>query len=242
MKEFRIARCISEDGKSVRRYAIFKDRSNKQPIEVDDNGREYFSIDNWIQSDPEMDQFNHGSLAKRLKYSFVGKPKDMVDSIANGYGDALYSNNFMGCRLEGVVYYLDREYGEMLREKTLEGWKDAVYKYVLYFNCIPLDVNSGRKDYNRVNIYFDTAKDAIAMAERLINDSITLAGKLEGHRVDEDIIDKTFGCYVEHPVEDLTFRQFRDIHEYGDIFTKNPKVSKRLLENMFTIIQEPINN
>ena len=45
MKEFRIARCISEDGKSIERCAIFKDRSRRRPIQVDDKGREYFDVE-----------------------------------------------------------------------------------------------------------------------------------------------------------------------------------------------------
>lgn len=239
MKEFRIAKCLSEDGMSVRRYAIFKDKSRNRPIEVDENGKEYFSVDNWIQSEPEMDEFNHGGLAKYLKYSFSGKPKDMVDSVRMGYGDVIHVTNLFG-RIESVLYFLDREYGEILRQKTLEGWKDAVYKYVLYFNSIPLDINNGRRDFNRENIYFESAKDAIKMAERLISDSTTLAFKLEGLPFKKDADYMIFSSYIENPVSDLVFEQLEDIYEYGDIMKINTNIPKRKLENMFTIKQEPI--
>ena len=129
MKEFRIARCISEDGKSIKRYAIFKDRSRRIPIQVDDKGREYFEVDNWIQSNPELDEFNYGNLKDRLKYSFNRKPEDMITSIKRGYGDVISVRHIL-VSLESVLYFLDREYGESLRKKTIEGWKQTKFGYV----------------------------------------------------------------------------------------------------------------
>lgn len=48
MKEFRVARCIDDrrDVPVIKKYAIFKDGSRRRPIETDDKGREYISVDN----------------------------------------------------------------------------------------------------------------------------------------------------------------------------------------------------
>ena len=70
MKEFRIAKCISEDGKGVGKHVIFKDGSRRKPILEDQEGREYIEIDNWINGDPDLLEFNYyPSMVKRMSLS-----------------------------------------------------------------------------------------------------------------------------------------------------------------------------
>ena len=86
-------------------------------IQIDNEGREYY-----YPSNPND------------KYGlFTGKPKDAIECIRNGYGDAFIERNLLGFKAEHVIRFLDREYGEKIRQKTLEGWKDAKFAYGVNF-------------------------------------------------------------------------------------------------------------
>ena len=109
MKEFRIARCLSDDGNSIREYAIFKDGSRKKPVLEDDEFGKYFEVDNWINSDPELLEFNYTPTVREFKkLSFSGRVADMVESIRMGCGDVVSVNDNLpfGLRLENVLYFL----------------------------------------------------------------------------------------------------------------------------------------
>ena len=239
MKEFRIAKCISEDGKSIKRYAIFKDGSRRKPINTDGEGREYFEVDNWIQGNPEMDEFNNGSLNRYLKYSFTGKPKDMLESIKRGDGDVISVIKIFG-RIERVLYFLDREYGESLRKQTIEGWKNTKYGYVLYFNSIALDKNSGMYDFERKNIFFDNSQQAIDLADHIVKDAMVNAYRLFGLPYKKGAPYLSFMDDLDRPMFDLIFKQFENIHNEGDIFKMKKGVTYKTLLKEFTIKQEPI--
>ena len=241
MKEFRVARCIDDRGDVpvIKKYAIFKDGSRRLPIETDDKGREYISVDNWIQSEPEMDEFNHGELNNYLKYSFSGKPKDAIDSIRKGYGDVLSVIRVFG-KIERVLYFLDRDYGEPLRQQTLNGWKDTKYGYVLYFDSIALNRNNGTRDFEREDIFFNSSGDAIKFAERMVANSVTLADKIHGYPYKKDAPYLSFMDEIENPVVDLVFKQFEDIYNEGDVFKRKDGVTSKTLLRSFSIKQEPI--
>ena len=239
MKEFRIAKCISEDGKSIKRYAIFKDGSRRKPINTDGEGREYFEVDNWIQGNPEMDEFNNGSLNRYLKYSFTGKPKDMLESIKRGDGDVISVIKIFG-RIERVLYFLDREYGESIRKQTIEGWKNTKYGYVLYFNGIALDKNSGMDDFERKNIFFDNPQQAINLADHIVKDAMANAKQLSGLPYKNGAPYLSFIYDPDKPMFDLIFKQFEDIYNEGDIFKMKKGVTYKTLLKEFTVKQEPI--
>ena len=239
MKEFRIARCISEDGKSIGRYAIFKDRSRRRPILVDKKGREYFDVDNWIQSNPELDDFNHGHLKEILKYSFSRKPEDMITSIKRGYGDVISVKYIFG-KIESVLYFLDREYGEFLRKQTIEGWQQAKFGYVLYLDSIALDRNTGSSDYLRKDILFNNYKDAIKLAERIVENAIEIADKIQGLTYYEKAPYMEFMEDIDNPVVELVFDQFEEIYDEGDVFKRKGDVTSKMLLRKFKIYQEPI--
>lgn len=238
MKEFRIARCISEDGKSIERYAIFKDRSRRRLIQVDDKGREYFDVDNWIQSNPELDEFNHGNLKDRLKYSFNRKPEDMITSIKKGYGDVISVRHILG-RLESVLYFLDREYGESLRKQTIEGWKQTKFGYVLYFDSIALNKNSGDNDRRRKDIFFNSYEDAIKLAERIVANAMEIADKIQGFTYKDNPY-LSFIEDVDNPAVELVFDQFEEIYDEEDVFKRKEGITRKTLLRKFKIYQEPI--
>ena len=239
MKEFRIAKCVSEDGKSIGRYAIFKDGSRRKPILVNKKGQEFFIVDNWIQSNPELDEFNHGHLIDILKYSFSHKPEDMITSIRRGYGDVIAARYIFG-RTESVLYFLDREYGESLRKQTIEGWQQAKFGYVLYLDSIALNRTTGISDYLRKDILFNNYKDAIKLAERIVQDSVEIADKIQGLTYYEKAPYMEFMEDIDNPVVELVFDQFEEIYDEGEIFKRKGDVTSKTLLRKFKIYQEPI--
>lgn len=120
MKEFRIARCLDDNGKGISEYAIFADGSRKKRIETDENYGKYFEVDNELNTDAKT----------FLRFSFSGRIKDAIDTIKNGNGDCIKSFNFFGGH-NSVLYFIDREVGEKLRQKSLDGWKDAKFAWVV---------------------------------------------------------------------------------------------------------------
>ena len=241
MKEFRIARCldISKNGMPViRKYAIFKDGAPRHLIETDDEGREYFSVPNWINNDPEMDDFNYCiSIKKYMKYCFAGKPKDMIESIRRGYGDVICCyQSFL--RIDRVLYFLDRDYGESLRKKTIEGWKDAKFAYGLY--CDSISVNTcGQLEYGRPDIYFDSVKDAIELATKIAEEAYQKAFSLAGLPWKHDAEYLSFFNGL-NPLHRIIFSLLEDVHEEGDILKVRDDASLQKAISLFKIKQEVV--
>ena len=244
MKEFRIARCLDIDKNGIpviRKYAIFKDGAPRHLIETDDEGREYFSVPNWINNDPEMDEFNYCISIKKymkyMKYCFAGKPKDMIESIRRGYGDVICCyQSFL--RIDHVLYFLDRDYGESLRKKTIEGWKDAKFAYGLY--CDSISVNTcGQLEYGGQNIYFDSAKDAIELATKIAEEAYQKAFSLAGLPWKRDAEYLSFFNDL-NPLHRIIFSLLEDVYEEGDILKVRDDASLQKAISLFKIKQEVV--
>ena len=239
MKEFRIARCLdnSKNGIPViRKYAIFKDGTPRRIIETDDEGREYFSVPNWINNDPEMDDFNYrDSIKKYMKHSFLVKPKDMIESVRKGYGDVM-CRNFLG--IERVLYFLDRDYGESLRKETIEGWREAKFAYGLY--CDSISVNTcGQLEYGRQNIYFDSVKDAIELATKIAEEAYQKAFSLAGLPWKHDAEYLSFFDGL-NPLHRIIFSLLEDVYKEGDILKVRDDASLQKAISLFKIRQEVV--
>lgn len=239
MKEFRIARCLdnSKNGIPViRKYAIFKDGTPRRIIETDDKGREYFSVPNWINNDPEMDDFNYcNSIKKYMKHSFLVKPKDMIESVRKGYGDVM-CRNFLG--IERVLYFLDRDYGESLRKETIEGWKEVKFAYGLY--CDSISVNTcGQLEYGRQNIYFDSVKDAIELATKIAEEAYQKAFSLAGLPWKHDAEYLSFFDGL-NPLHRIIFSLLEDVYEEGNILKVRDDASLQKAISLFKIRQEVV--
>ena len=94
----------------------------------DEFGREFFNVPNLLNNPKRMSNqlFHH-------------RIKDAVDTIRNGDADVISRVDKFG--LETVVRYIDRDYGEKVREQFLEGWKDAKFAHiVLASGCFTLDI------------------------------------------------------------------------------------------------------
>lgn len=89
-------------------------------IQKDKNGREYYCPNN-----------PHDKLGL-----FLEKPKDAIECIRNDFGDGFTQSNLFGMSLENVVRFIDREYGEEVRQKTLEGWNNVKFAFGVSFGFL----------------------------------------------------------------------------------------------------------
>lgn len=122
-------------------------------VRVDENGYEYFPVPNLYSKD-------------KFKL-FTNKVKDAYQTILDGNGDAMEIKSFGG---EGVRKYVDRQYGEKLRAKFLEGWKGAEFTYSIKYGHINSMTDGYLLDKNNniISVYednpnyiqFDTEEDA----------------------------------------------------------------------------------
>ena len=55
--------------------------------------------------------------------------KTMVEQIRKGQGDAILRSHFLGATMEHLVYFEDRKYGEEIKHKSIEGYKDTEFAY-----------------------------------------------------------------------------------------------------------------
>lgn len=92
----------------------------------DENGRDYFNVPNLL---------NHPE--RITNHIFSHRIKDAVDTIRNGDGDVVARLKSFG--FENVIRYLDRDYGEKVRELFLEGWKNAKFAYIVLANGFYID-------------------------------------------------------------------------------------------------------
>lgn len=112
-----------------------------------------------------------------LRFSYSGRIKDAVEMIRNGNGDCISSMKFVW-RIDNVLYFLDRQIGEELRQKSLEGWKDTKFGWVI--ECGNKNSFSGYSMLNKKNeritvfdkdrspMVFDTKESADEYVEYLI--------------------------------------------------------------------------
>lgn len=89
-------------------------------IQKDKDGREYYCPNN-----------PHDKMGL-----FLGRPKDAIECIEKGLGDGFSQSHLFGMSLENVVRFIDREYGEEIRQKTIEGWENAKFAFGVSFNFL----------------------------------------------------------------------------------------------------------
>lgn len=213
MKEFRIAKCL--DNGVVKEYAIFKDGSRRKRILTNNEYGKYFEVDNELNhDDPTL-----------LSRSFNGRIKDAIDTIRNGNGDVVKSTKgFFGERMDSVVYFIDRKVGEEVRQRSIEGWKDTKFGWVI--TCGP------KKSYLRpinakgetLSMFdpvsdratFDTRDEAVSFIEGLIEKAkeyaTDLSVKLNGV-TDEETIQNIFNDMMDR-VEADTNSKFNVIIDF----------------------------
>ena len=120
MYNFRVAECLIE-GKLVE--CVFIDGGKQLAVHKTSDGHKYFCVDNYI--DKSIDLYSK---------TFINRIGDAVQVVKDGNGDVIsvYRSCFGG-ECISVWYFIDREYGEEMRNKTIEGWKDASFGYAVKF-------------------------------------------------------------------------------------------------------------
>lgn len=96
-----------------------------------------------IQKDKDGREYYYPNNPHEEMGLFLGRPKDAIECIRNDFGDGFSSSYLFGMSLESVVRFIDRKYGEAIRQKTLEGWKNAKFAYGVSFGFLN-SFNGGR--------------------------------------------------------------------------------------------------
>ena len=165
---------------------------------TDENGHEYkvftsknYNGEKYIELDNQLDTEDEGPFIK----TFTGRIKDAVETIRNGDGDAISVSQFLGSKIIYVIHFLNREFGEEIKKKSLDGWKDAKFGWIIIFGgrssmtrAYPLT------EKNEVHMFFDndapkvfdTMGDAKAYMTSLLDTAKTYAEKYSDIAVDKN--------------------------------------------------------
>lgn len=149
-------------------FVVFTN-GNKKLIHNDDKYGKFIYVNNKLNTDDE-EPFN--------KF-FTGRIKDAVETIRNGDGDVIKVGRILGLAID-VLYFLDREIGEQLRQKSIRGWENAKFGWIItcgnkysLWGYSPL--TNGYKTYsqffdNEVKpIVFDNREGAVKYIEEIIS-------------------------------------------------------------------------
>ena len=118
-------------GTIVDKIAIYDEDENQIDcceIQKDLMGREFYA--------PSNPHDEHGS--------FFARPKDAIECVKNGFGDIFKESPTSICGLattcsHHVLRFIDRDYGEELRQRTLTRWKNVKFEYGVM--CSYLNIN-----------------------------------------------------------------------------------------------------
>ncbi|MCM1214043.1 MAG: hypothetical protein NC548_05935 [Lachnospiraceae bacterium] len=143
-------------------------------VSTDETGHKYIHVPNLFRQ--------NGSVLE--KFSFRHRVGDMVTHIRNGWGDCIQVTHLL-VRSESLVWFLDREYGDTMRQKSLEGWKGTEFKWAVFetnrtFGDCPVNVRGELVhqfigttviDADDIHIqYYDTEKDAQAFINGILDE------------------------------------------------------------------------
>lgn len=239
MKEFTIVNLKESDGKT-RKYATFKDRSESRPIFIDEDGYEYFTIPNHINGDIELEKFNCncGYIYDKYKFTYIHRHYDALETIRNGNRDIVRRPHFFRHLNDvDVMYFLDREYGEYLRNMFLNNTSTFTKKYVAKDISSPICI----KDENG-KFKFDTIEEAVTCIDKYINKVLSYVQLFIGRKFDINdtkFMDEIFDI-LKKENDDITL-YFMILHSMnatddGTIIYIDDDI-KLFLKNSFTIEQ-----
>lgn len=150
-------------------FAVFTN-GDKKLIHNDDKYGKFIYVDNKLNTDDE-EPFNR---------FFTGRIKDAVETIRNGDGDCIQANKML-VKTVHVIHFLDREIGEKLHQKSIEGWKDSNFGWIItcgnktsfggyhpladgYVLCFPFDFDNKTKP-----LVFTEREEAVKYIEKMIS-------------------------------------------------------------------------
>lgn len=99
---------------------FWKDKSYNSIVQNHPEYGEYIVVPNYLRKGNSLeDEF------------FTYRPKDFVESVKNGDADVMDVSDFF-VHTEHALYFLDREIGEKLRQKSIEGLKDSEFDIAIF--------------------------------------------------------------------------------------------------------------
>ena len=140
----------------------------ERKIKVDDEGHQFFYVPNLM----------HTPSSSRINQLFTNRIKDAAETIKNGDGDVLCVSNLFSTI--NVLYFLDRNYGSILREEFLKGWEDVKFSYAITCgNTSTLDTDDNFSSSTNTTHYFDTEIEANNYLSNLKNYALQYAKKYQ---------------------------------------------------------------
>lgn len=179
-----------KDGIKFAKYSI-NGEEYKEVIETNDDGYEYYTVPNIIHP---ID-INYGDS----DYMFTNRIKDAVDTIRKGDADILVTNRIFSFDSTFPIKFVDKEYGNMMRQKFITEFKDAKFCYAIKggwtcsfngYNYITEDGKENIFSESKVKT-FDTIDDALSYINSLLAKATSLASDyITGSDADKDKIIK----------------------------------------------------
>lgn len=189
-------------------FAVFENGDNKLIHNDEKYGYgKFIYVDNKLNTDDE----------KPFNKLFTGRIKDAVETIRNGDGDCIQIHETF-VKTVNVIHFLDREIGEKLRQKSIEGWKDSNFGWIItcgnkasfsgyypladgYVSCSPFDFDDKTKP-----LVFAEREEAVKYIEKMISTAkeyvAEYASKLkfikdieDKEKLCDDMLHKIKDCY-----------------------------------------------
>lgn len=120
-RRFQSLEGIKGNQKIIDKLALYDEHGDQIgafTIHTNNDGYEYIYCKN---------TYNHHGL-------FSDLPKDAYDHIKYGMGDVMINGLMFNTVVTKVLRFIDRDYGEKMRAKFLEGWKTAKFEWGINFN------------------------------------------------------------------------------------------------------------
>lgn len=210
---------------------LFQRTDSKVPIvhqiSKDTNGYEYYNVPN-IYNYRTLFEGKEGVIL----YTFRRMPKDMLTTIREGDGDVITRGIF---GTEQVARYLDREYGESLRQQTLEGWKDTKFGWGLSISSGGFGGNSLISSKLGVRTFFNAKK------------VFSCSSKEEAQKMRDYLVDRCKNILIKDyedfllKLKELGIKDENDtIDSLWKTYMDDSRLSEHVLTAMFALYASPL--
>ena len=187
---------------------FWRERHMEKCVVQNDEYGEYFMVPNCLNP-----------VNSIFASSFTRRIKDAVESIKNGDGDCIETTKFFGFQNMHVHYYLDREVGEKLRQKTIEGFKDVEFFYYIYLGgnfggCYLAEDESFESFFvsEKKVMTFDSDEEAMKEIEKIYSEAEKIISE---KRYEKDSFPKS-------KFEETAFVFVEEDEKTGKIFVRKP--------------------
>lgn len=117
------------------KYEIINESGKKKVKFYEENGEHIVDKVRDVKTDKYGHEYVRVPNPKNPKHinMFTGRIKDAVEQIRFGIGDCIISNGGIsfGSRIDSVALFLDREYGDKIKNQSIDGWKNAEFGYAI---------------------------------------------------------------------------------------------------------------